>query len=375
MMQLYVFHNTGNLAGIVFNYESCIWTIQWQDLSEFQLITRATNDMINLLQKGRWIARDFDCNQVTPSGITYTNAENVMIIQSVKMNYDTDKGWILNVTGKGLKSLLSQRVIGSQIATTDSWENIFTRVFNENFRYPTNNNRQAFFTIDTNSFDAFYPDPITPLPTYDIQLTPGQNIAEWVSAVCKEYIIGWDMRLNTGRPEFFLDRGMILDGTDPISIPAPFVKFSPSNNNLLTVEYTNQQGPTSGLIGGEGEGENQMLEWTEDGVSGFDRVEAFINASGVSSNGEIITVETYKNMLKNFGNNQLEGMISKPSFQATINPNITYKLNQNYHLGDKVLIDTEKGITASAYIIEIIHSIDENGETVVPTFSEWEVNE
>jgi hypothetical protein len=44
-------------------------------------------------------------------------------------------------------------------------------------------------------------------------------------------------------------------------------------------------------------------------------------------------------------------------------------------LGDKVLIDTEKGITASAYIIEIIHSIDENGETVVPTFSEWEVNE
>jgi hypothetical protein len=80
-------------------------------------------------------------------------------------------------------------------------------------------------------------------------------------------------------------------------------------------------------------------------------------------------------MLKNFGNNQLEGMISKPSFQATINPNITYKLNQNYHLGDKVLIDTEKGITASAYIIEIIHSIDENGETVVPTFSEWEVNE
>ena len=374
-MQLYVFHNTGNLAGIVESFESCIWTIQFQGLSEFQLVTKASNQYVDLFQKGRWIARDFDCNQVLSSGVNYLNAENVMVIRSVKMNFDVEKGWILTITGKGLKSLLSQRVIGSQIATTDSWMNIFTQVFDENFLHPTNNDRQINFTIDSSSFDAFYPDPITPLPTYDVQLTPGQNIAEWVAAVCKEYNIGFDMRVNFKRPQFFLKRGSILDGSDPITIPAPFVKFSPSNNNLLTVEYTNQQGATSGLIGGEGEGANQTLEWTQDGAAGLDRLETYINASEVSSNGEIITAETYKNMLKNFGNNQLEEMLSKPSFQATINPNVTYKLTQNYHLGDKVLIDTEKGITASAYIIEIIHSVDENGETVVPTFSEWEVNE
>lgn len=51
-----------------------------------------------------------------------------------------------------------------------------------------------------------------------------------------------------------------------------------------------------------------------------------------------------------------------------------YVLNRDYFLGDLVQIENEKGIKAAPRITEIIYAEDENGSSVVPTFSEWEVD-
>ena len=50
-----------------------------------------------------------------------------------------------------------------------------------------------------------------------------------------------------------------------------------------------------------------------------------------------------------------------------------YVLNKDYFLGDIVQVINEYGISATPRIIEIIESEDENGTSVVPTFSTWEV--
>ena len=376
-MIIYVFHDSFSVlsaysVGIIENYESCIWNVQLYGQSEFQLITKATPEYLELLKEGRLLARDFD---ISYGQLNNPNADNVMIIESVKMNYDYDKGWILTVSGKGLKSALSHRIVYPQIAMTDNWLNIFTKIFDDNFIFPSDDSRKMQFQIDSSSFDAFYPEPITPLPTEDIQLF-GENVANWVESVCKDNMIGWDMKLVNGFPTFYLFRGRILDGSDPTIQPAPFVKFSPENDNLLTVEYSHTVASNVALVGGEGEGTSKKTAWSgETSKDGYARNEIYIDGSGVSSNGEIITEATYLSMLKNYGQEQLGPMMKTGTFQGTVDPNVTYKLNQNYKLGDRVLIDTEMGITASAYIIEIIYSIDENGETIVPTFSEWEVNE
>jgi hypothetical protein len=78
-------------------------------------------------------------------------------------------------------------------------------------------------------------------------------------------------------------------------------------------------------------------------------------------------------MLEEYGQNQIDQTALTESFSGEIEPDGLYKINQDYFLGDLVQIQNEKGIQATPRIIEIIYAIDENGTSVVPTFSKWEV--
>ena len=98
-----------------------------------------------------------------------------------------------------------------------------------------------------------------------------------------------------------------------------------------------------------------------------------MDGSSVSSNGEIITVEQYTELLKEYGQTQLDQTAFTQKFSGNIDPDGLYKINQDYFLGDVVQIENEKGIKAAPRIIEIIYAEDDSGSSVVPTFSEWEV--
>jgi hypothetical protein len=60
-------------------------------------------------------------------------------------------------------------------------------------------------------------------------------------------------------------------------------------------------------------------------------------------------------------------------FEGSIDPNGLYLINRDYFLGDLVQIENEAGIKAAPRITEIIYSEDSGGVSVVPTFSNWEV--
>lgn len=78
-------------------------------------------------------------------------------------------------------------------------------------------------------------------------------------------------------------------------------------------------------------------------------------------------------MLQEYGQTQLDQTAFTESFSGDIDSDGLFKLNQDYFLGDIIQIQNEKGIQATPRIIEIIYAIDENGSSVVPTFSKWEV--
>lgn len=354
-MDIYVMDGLNGVADVVSTYQSVIWNVQYFGNNDFQLIVNASEENLNALQVGRYIVRSEDI-----SGDTFNN---VMIIENYQLDFDPEKGWVLTVTGRGLKTICGRRVVWNQTNMTGLAEVAIRNLITENIINPANTLRKIDnFILDAiNNFEE----------TIEMQLY-GENIGDWLVEICTTYNYGWDVYISDGKYVFKLYKG--VNRTYNQSAVAPVV-FSPEFDNLLSSSYKYNKADykNAALILGEGEGADKRR--TSVGVSsGLDRFEAYIDGSSVSSNGEIITLETYLQMLQEYGQSQIDQTAFTQKFSGDIDPAGLYVINQDYFLGDVVQVENEKGIKATPRIIEIIYAEDENGSSVVPTFSEWEVN-
>ena len=355
-MEIYVLDGLNGKSAIINSFQSAIWTVQYFGQDDFQLVVNASTDNVDLLKPGTYLVRDVD--------MTDNEYHNVMVIQNYKLDFDTEKGWLLTLTGKGLKNdLLKRRIVWSQTNLTGLAEVGIRQVITDNVISPTDSGRQiSNFTLD--QLQNF-------TDTIDIQLL-GENIAQWLETVCTTYGYGWEVYIKNSQYVFRLYKG--TDRTYDQSAVTPVV-FSPEYDNLLSSSYTYNMTDykNAALIGGEGEGTDQRTA-TIGTATGLSRYEAYIDGGSVSSNGEIITVETYTKMLADYGQTQLSQTAFTEKFSGEIDYAGMYVLNRDFFLGDLIQIENEKGIKAAPRIIEIIYAEDENGSSVVPTFSEWEVD-
>lgn len=354
-MDIYVMDGVNGIIGLIDTYNSVIWNMQYFGKNDFQLVTAANDANMDLLQEGRLLVRESD--------IKLDNYNNVMLIEKVQIDLDSEKGWLLTVTGKGLKNLLSRRVVWSQITSTGTVETTIRQAITDNAINPTDPNR-AIPNLVLDSLQGF-------TDTADIQLL-GENLAEWLESVCTTYGYGWDIYIKNHQFVFKLYQGTDRSYNQSSVVP---VVFSPEFDNLLSSSYSYDKSGyiNAALIGGEGQGTAKRTA-SIGTASGLARFETYVDGSSVSSNGEIITVEEYTALLQSYGKEQIAGSQITKSFDGEVIPDGLYKLNTDYFLGDIVQIQNEKGISATPRIIEIIYADDENGTSVVPTFSEWEVD-
>lgn len=352
-MNIYVMDGLSGITDVIEVFESAIWNIQFFEVGDFQLICPYSQQLDNLLQSGKLLVREADI---------YDTGEyhNVMRIDSRKISFDPDKGWRLEVTGHSLKGMVGQRVVWQ--LTNFEQENVedaIRQVIYENIIAPDDPYRE----IDNFILD----DPIGFTDEFDAQVM-GENIAEWIASVCTVCGYGWDVYIKSGKYVFALIQGIdrTIESQDPVI-------FSEEFENIASVEYTHDKTDfhNVGLVGGEGEGSDQVLTVVGN-AQGIDRYEVYIDASDVSSDGEIITMATYLSMLDTYGQEQLAAFQFVDKFEGEIIPNALYTFGTDYNLGDQVQI-IFKGISAKSRIIEMIYSEDANGSTLLPTFSDWEV--
>lgn len=354
MKDIYVLDGLNGPIGIIDAFESSIWTVQYFGQSDFQLIVAATDENLSLLIPERYLVRDEDIHDGT--------FQNVMVIGAIKLDFDAEKGWVLTVTGKGLKSIVGKRVIWQQTTLSGFVEDGIRHVINENVIEPADQNRVIpNFTLEPK---MGYTD------TMDIQ-SLSDNIAEWMASICETYGYGWDVYISGGKYVFKLYKGLDRSYRQDVVVP---VVFSPEYDNLLSSSYTydNSEYKNAALVGGEGEGSSQRYA-TIGTATGLERYETYIDGGSVSSNGDIITLDTYLKMLEDYGKQQLAEVSRPKKMDGEIIPVGMYTINEDFFLGDIVQIETKKGISAVSRIIEIIYSEDTNGSNVVPTFKEWEV--
>lgn len=68
------------------------------------------------------------------------------------------------------------------------------------------------------------------------------------------------------------------------------------------------------------------------------------------------------------GHDDLAGFGAVTSFEGTIEPNTTFRLNVDYSLGDIVTVQNEYNISVSARIVEVVEVYDDSGYSVEPKF-------
>lgn len=355
-MDLYILDGLNGVSDVIDTFQSVIWNMQFFGSNDFELVVPGTAKNIQRLQVNKCLVRDAD--------MSANEYHNVMLIESRELSFDIDKGWILTVRGGGLKRILARRVVWTQTNLTGLVETGIRQVITDNVINPSDTNRKIDnFTLD--SVQGF-------TDTFDVQLL-GENIAEWLESTCKLYGIGWDVYIKNAQYVFTLKKGTDRTYDQNENVP---VVFSPEFDNLISSTYTYnlENYSNAALVAGEGEGTAQKVA-NVGTAAGLDRYESYIDANGVSSNGEIITLETYMKMLEDYGLEQLANSAFNEKFEGNVIPNGMYNLNEDYFLGDLVQIENENGISAVSRINEIIYSEDENGWSLIPTFSDWEESE
>lgn len=354
-MIIYVLEDASGITDLVDVFASVIWNMQFYGPGDFELVVPATDKNINTLKEGRLLVREDD--------VLVDGFDNVMRIEGINLSFQVEEGWILTVTGKSLKNILSQRIIWTQANFSGSVEKAIRQAVTENVISPADPARAIpGFILDSEQGFA---------DTFEAQLL-GDNLAEWIEQTCKSYGMGWDVYIRNGNYIFSLKKG--TDRTADQNNVTPVV-FSPEYDNLITTEYSYDLGEfkNAALVGGEGEGADQRTA-SIGTATGLDRYEAFIDGSSVSSNGEIITLQQYIVLLENYGQEQLNQTYTVEKTEGTVIPNGMYQLNEDYFLGD--LVSIKNGfIEAQTRVIEIIYSEDENGWALTPTFSSWEEDE
>ena len=337
------------VIGIIESFKSSIFTVQYSGLNDFQLVAPAIEENLALLQYGTLLVRAED--------IINNVFKNVMIIENIQIDTSSDNGWLITASGRGLKSILERRIIWGQYNVSGRAEQSIRTAISNAIISPSDPNRKINnFILGTDK---------NLQKTLDTQLF-GDNLATWISETCELLGYGFDITIQNGKYQFDM-----YEGTDRSNS----VIFSPTFDNLLSSTFTERMEDfqNAALIGGEGEGTSKRTA-SVGSASGLDRYEGYIDGSSVSSNGQIITEATYIDMLKGYGQTELAQKIRfTTSFTGEIDPTGVYRLNEDYFLGDLVKIQNEIGIEATARINEIIYAEDENGYTVNPTFSEWEV--
>lgn len=360
-MDIYVLDGLNGTGDIVDSFQSVIWNMQFFGASDFELIVSGSPENIQKLQVGKLLVREVDLGN--------NEYHNIMLIESRELEFDIEEGWKLTLRGGGLKRILARRIVWNQTNLTGKVEKIIRQIITDNVISPAIAERAIpnFILDDEQGFS----DEIQ-TEEADAQLS-GENIAEWLESTCQSYGIGWDVYIKNGQYVFTLKKG--TDRTYDQNTVIPVV-FSPEYDNLITSTYTYDVSEYSNaaLVAGEGEGTNQRIT-TVGTASGLDRFETYIDGSSVSSNGEIITLDTYMKMLTDYGNEQIKDTQFAEKFEGEILPNGMYDFNVDYFLGDLVQIENENGISAQTRITEAIYSEDENGSSLIPTFSDWEGDE
>ena len=347
MMEFYVVNQALTIVGIVDVYKSAIWTERYYESGDFEIYVPATDEMMAMLQKNRFVVRMDDLRKA-------------MIIEAVTMTTNAEDGNYLTVTGRSLSSILARRIVWKQTTYSGQFEKVVRRIVTDAFISPEIQERTM--SIMTLGAEIGKTDATNAQFSGDVVETAIQNL-------CRPKKIGYDVEMDLEHKKIAFK---IYEGADRSynQTENPFVIFSNDFENLLSSEYESDdlRFKNVALIAGEGEGiaRRKTVVGT---ASGIERYEIFVDAKSQSRNSGEIDATTYAALLAQKGTEKLAELSTTEKIDSEVAPNHVFVLNRDYFLGDVVEVVNEYGMAMTPRVVEVIESEDDTGYTCIPTFA------
>lgn len=352
---------TISLEAICDSFSSLLWDIEYYQCGSFEVYIAANPQNIAVFQTGRIVGRDDD-------------NEHFGIIESVKIETDTENGDYLTVTGRFLMCLLERRIIYPTCSFTKqtSYSDIVHSVISQNVL--CNDNRRIPGLSLGTVIGACWEKTATLQVSYD-------NLMDWIHTICEKIGGTANIRLVKSNGEKYR---MVLDLSEGIdrSIEQdenPHIIFSDAYSNLLSFSYAEdlsiQRNFTYILGKGEGEQRKRTTYFEGDEPSFLMRYEVYADAKDMADeqqeNGETkpIPEEEYIELLKERGKEKIVLPLTASESQIAVQ-SMQFTYNIDYFVGDYVTVEHQRFglIQPKIQLIGMIESFDQNGRNLTPTF-------
>ena len=127
-MDLIVMDTNLNPVSILDTFESLIWTERYSGYGDFEIYINISDKILDYLCPDYYI--------------WLKGSDQIMIIEDLKIESDTENGNHLTITGRSLESILERRIIWNQTILSGNLQDGIEKLLNENIINPTDNNRR-----------------------------------------------------------------------------------------------------------------------------------------------------------------------------------------------------------------------------------------
>lgn len=372
------------VIGVIDTAQSIIWKSLYYSVGDFEIYVSATAENIAMLIEGNYVTRpnNFECG----------------IIEHIEITQNDDEGKMIVASGRFVKSILDRRVIYSATLSGTGYNYIWhcaANVLQGNVETAV---RKMVYDNAINAVDPnrniseihWTDEDISGLPDIIVtQDSSGETTAaekqvtykgllEYSDAVLQEYECGAKMWLDR---DFLKFRYKVYKGVDrsrDSTTHEPLI-FSTEFDNLISSSYTSDSSAykTTALIGGEGEGTARKCAFMYAWISGLERRETFIDASGISSTyndesgtEQTYSLEVYRKMLEAQGRQSIAEMTKIETFDGEIDLTYSpYEYGKDYNLGDVITLEDKDLMKyINTRIISVTEVQDDNGYNVEISF-------
>lgn len=383
-MEAMILDKNFDAVALVDAFSSFIWTERYNTYGDFEYYAPIELQPVGYFQKDYYLYQ--------------RGSQNLMIIEDLSIDTDTESGTYLTVTGRSLESLLERRVVWYRTTIEGNLQEGIKKLLNENIISPEDAKRK----IPNFRFKASTDSRVTSLTMEGDYF--GENLYDIITGVCILNDLGFRVTYDgTKYFDFELYYGKDRSYDQETN---PWVVFSPKFENLSNSSFfsSNAALKTATLVLGSDSNEagQAVVEVTGLDLSGIDRREMAVDASSLGTpNAEVneaairergqyngwseariqsqiekekaqalaLSTEEYFQNLEQFGEEALAETYVTETFEGEIDATRQYIYGRDFFIGDVVQVVNEYGMEASSRITEIIFCHDLNGETLTPTFT------